>query len=108
MIDINIDKILEREANKYAKFIFEGEFHPSYSESFKQNVAKGAYEDFISGANGKSVDIKKTLAMIEENQSILEMLKIHDGSERLMLPIRFRINTLADILDKLVAEIGHE
>jgi hypothetical protein len=97
-----IDTKLNLEANKYAEKMLNSEFHPSYSGAFKENVAKGSYEDFIKGATSNWVKTQKIEAMIFENESILEMIRIHDGSDRLMMPIRERIKTLQELLKDVI------
>jgi hypothetical protein len=95
---IQLDNNLKQAATDYANKILSGEFHPSWSDAFKQNVAKGSYEDFIAGATSDAVNIQHITALINENESILEMLRIHSGDDRLMMPIRFRIQSLNEQL----------
>ena len=99
-----INEELESEANKYGMKIINGEFHHSYSNAFKENVAKGSYEDFIMGATSNWVKTQKIKSLIIENESILEMIRIHDGSDRLMMPIRERIRSLNNQLREIKNE----
>ena len=61
---------LELEAEKYAGEILNGDFHPNWSNDFKQNVAKGAYEDFIAGATSAYVEKQKLEFAIQQLQSL--------------------------------------
>jgi metal-responsive CopG/Arc/MetJ family transcriptional regulator len=58
---------------------------------------------FIAGANSKYVQAKILKAQIEENRSILRMLKIH-GNGRNRLPVLMRVNELEEQLKQLENE----
>lgn len=80
-----MDKQLELEAEKYG-----------YEKGgFMSEQAKA----FIAGA--KYGEKKKLEFAIEENKSILNMLKLHSGDERLMLPCIWRIKELEQKLSDL-------
>jgi len=82
MIDIN------KEAEEYAE-----------SSLLKRKAAK----HFIAGYNSKSTQAKVLQAQIEENNSILEMLKTH-GNERCVFVVKDRIEELQQKLKQLENE----
>ena len=57
------------------------------------------YERLSLGA-AKACAIEEVKAVIEENKSILQLLERH-GSERSMLPVRFRIQDLEQLLTEI-------
>jgi hypothetical protein len=82
MIDIN------KEAEEYAE-----------SSLLKRKAAK----HFIAGYNSKATQAKVLQAQIEENNSILEMLKTH-GNERCVFVVKDRIEELQQKLKQLENE----
>lgn len=82
-----MNKELEKEAEKY-----------KLSTANKMTVEKFG---FIAGATSKWVEKQKLKSLIQENESILNMLKLHSGDERLMLPCVWRIQELQQQLSEL-------
>ena len=93
MIDIN------KEAEEYADY--SNDYVPlSFGNKFNENTKR----TFIAGINSKYVQAKIIQAQIEENNSILEMLKMH-GNDRCIYVIRERIINLEQQLNNLKNEI---
>lgn len=84
-----MEKELEQEAEEYN---LNGNW-----EMFSDNPRK---ESFIAGTNSKYVKKKIIEAQIEENVSILAMLKLHE-SLRSIIPIAHRIKELRRKLKEL-------
>jgi hypothetical protein len=91
-IDIN------KEAEKYINNIDE-EFGTMWTEDKEELIEKIVY--FAN--NSKSTQSKVLQAQIEENNSILEMLKIH-GNERCVFVVKDRIEELQQKLKRLEDE----
>ena len=83
---------LNKEAEEYSDF--------GKTDSKWQPIVQNA---FIVGANSKYVQTKILQAQIDENNSVLEMLKIH-GNERCMFVVRHRIKELEQQLKQLENE----
>ena len=81
-------KTIEEEAEALAKRRFE--LDPIY--------ANGLYYGFIECGKSKWFEVEKIKAQIEENLSVLEMLKIH-GTESSMIRVKMRIEQLKKMCD---------
>jgi hypothetical protein len=84
-------KSLEEEAEEY---------YESLEKIFSEKGCQYPDDNFIAGANSKYVKIEKIKALIEENQSVLRMLKQY-GDARNRLPIVARITELQEELYKI-------
>jgi hypothetical protein len=89
---------LNKEAEEYLNRIDE-ETNTTWSES-NEDIVK-AFVDFTT--NSKGVQAKIIQAQIEENESILRMLKLH-GNGRNRLPVIARISELQVQLKELENE----
>lgn len=76
------------------------EYYESLEQVFKEKGAQYPDDNFIAGANSKFVKYEKIKALIEENQSVLKMLKTY-GDARNRLPIVARITELQEELEKI-------
>ena len=89
MIDLN------KEAENYC--------NNNYPHYLNKKEALLVQEDFIAGVNSKYVQAKILQAQIEENRSILRMLKLH-GNAKNRLPVLMRVNELEQQLENLKYE----
>jgi hypothetical protein len=92
---------LNKEAEDYANYVRKGVVFDDIEECLIYTL--NAKEDFIAGANSKYVQAKIIQAQIEENESILRMLKLH-GNARNRLPVIERISNLQVQLKELENE----
>jgi len=74
-----------------------------YEDSFGEGAVGTESIDFIAGVNSKVVQIEKIKAQINENNSIIELVKLHSEckNERLLFVLNDRINKLQQQLKKL-------
>lgn len=91
-----MNKELESEAEKYADYSndcvplsFGGKFNESHKKTF------------IAGATSKWVEKQKLELALAENKSILNMIKLHGGNERIEMPLIWRIEELEQKLSQL-------
>jgi hypothetical protein len=94
MIDVN------KEAEEYAKDLIESKSAQPHESTWVSSI-------FISGHNSKSTQAKVLQAQIDENNSILELIKLRSEclNERLTFVIKNRINNLEQQLKELENEI---
>jgi len=86
-------KTLEQEAEEY----FDNNIYCDGITNFEEDISKRC---FIAGANSKSVQAEKIMALIEENESILQMLFLH-GNESSRIRVAGRIELLKEQLKNI-------
>jgi hypothetical protein len=83
----------------------EAEYHydMTYMMGKDDSLKPYVINDFIAGANSKWVQAEKIKAQISENESVLEMLKVH-GNDSSKFRVSMRIDQLRQQLKQLEDE----
>ena len=89
-----MNKELELEAEKFAELT-------RYKLDSERGWFQAKKEDFIAGATSKYVEKQKIEFALAENKSILNMIKLHEGNERIEMPLIWRIEELEQKLSEL-------
>lgn len=97
---------LNKEAKDYAIKECGDLYNVSLYHNKMYTYGSASVKNFIAGHNSKTTEVKVIQAQINENNSVLEMLKIH-GNERCIFIVKNRIKNLQQQLKKLENETNN-